>query len=248
MQNYKLGKHPARRDTRTLRLATYISKLAPAPAAFDLTKKMTDIGMMLNDNLGDCTCAAVGHIIQQWTAENEDQVILQDSVIEKLYEAVGGYVPGEPNTDNGAVLLDVLNYWTKNTVATHKLGAYVAVDPKIAEEVKNSVFYFGNVYVGVELPLSAQDQDVWSVPFTRTLGKGKPNSWGGHAIPIVAYDEDTLTCITWGAFKKMTWDFFHTYCDEAFALLSPDWLAKDGRSPVGFNIDQLQADILLINS
>src|SRR5437899_611984 len=107
----KLGKLSARRDPRTLRLMDYVSHLPPAPVSCDLTSKMTDIGMMLNDSLGDCTCATVGHIIQQWTAENGKQIIVPDSEILALYEKVGGYVPGQDSTDNGATALDVLNYW-----------------------------------------------------------------------------------------------------------------------------------------
>jgi len=41
----------------------------------------------------------------------------------------------------------------------------------------------------------------------------------------------------------MTWGFLHTYADEAFAVLSPDWIAKTGLAPNHFNLSQLQADL-----
>ena len=40
----------------------------PPPPSIDWTKGMpANLGMMLNDTLGDCTCAAVYHAIQVWT-------------------------------------------------------------------------------------------------------------------------------------------------------------------------------------
>ena len=55
----KLGKSTARHDPRTLLLASYVSHTLPTPPpAFDLTSKVKAWGMMDNDQIGDCTCAA----------------------------------------------------------------------------------------------------------------------------------------------------------------------------------------------
>lgn len=246
MNNLKLGKAPAKHDTRTLKLDNYTSHLAPAPTSCNLTGKMQDIGMMLNDKIGDCTCATVGHIIQQWTAEANKQCLLSDDDILSLYEKVGGYVPGDDNTDNGAVVLDVLNYWRQNGLKGHKLQAYATIKPSRIQEIKDAVYYFGSAYVGVQLPLSAQDQDIWDVS---NGPEGEPGSWGGHAIPIVAYDDTHLYCITWGAIKKMTYFFFAKYCDEAYALLSADWICDaTHRCPSGFDLSSLQCDLHAITS
>ena len=75
------------------------------------------------------------------------------------------------------------------------------------------------------------------------MGNGAPGSWGGHAVIIGAYDNNTLTCITWGAPKKMTWSFWDAYCDEAYALLSPDWATGQKAAPSGFDLAALQADL-----
>ncbi len=40
----------------------------------------------------------------------------------------------------------------------------------------------------------------------------------------------------------MTWDFFTTYCEESYALVSQDWIETTGLSPSGFNLAALQAD------
>ena len=60
---------------------------------------------------------------------------------------------------------------------------------------------------------------------------------------VCGYDQDYLTCITWGQLKKLTWNFWKAYCDEAHALLSQDWLDA---SPLGFDLATLQADLQAI--
>jgi hypothetical protein len=63
---------------------------------------------------------------------------------------------------------------------------------------------------------------------------------------VVAYDSRSLTVVTWGALQSMTWGFWAAYCDEAYAILSPDYLdQKAGQTvaPNGFNLAQLQEDL-----
>jgi len=62
-------------------------------------------------------------------------------------------------------------------------------------------------------------------------------------VPVVAYDANGLTVVTWGALKQMTWGFWQAYCDEAYALLSPDWLKANDVAASGFDLAQLNADL-----
>jgi len=235
-----------RHDTRTLLLANYLpsTAIAPPPASEDYTKKVKSWPMMLNDNLGDCTCACAGHMIEQWTTYAADNPFTPtDKEVLKAYEAVSGYTPSNPDSDQGAVVVDVLNYWRKTGVGRHKIMAYAALEPRNHDQVKDAVVLFGNCYIGVQLPLSAQRQKVWSVPPGGAVGHGAVGSWGGHAIPVVAYDVRGLTVVTWGSLKRMTWSFFDTYCDEAFAVLSHDWINKKGLAPNEFDLAALQQDL-----
>jgi hypothetical protein len=238
----KLGKLPPRHDIRTLRLARYTASLPPAPLSTDWSAKLTNLGMMANDALGDCTCAAIGHIIQTWTANNGDQVILSDADIVALYEQACDYDPSNPATDQGGVELDVLNYWRKNGVASHGLDGFAAVMTRDPSGMRDAVWLFGAAYVGLALPITAQSQDVWDVPNAPLTGDAAPGSWGGHAVPIIAYDGTGLLCITWGEIKRMTWAFWEAYGDEAYACLSKDWTARSG-APSGFAWDALEADL-----
>jgi hypothetical protein len=246
----KLGKGDARHDPRTLLLASYVTLALPAPpASFDLTAKVgSSWGMMDNDQIGDCTCAAAGHLIMEWTANaGKKMVTPADKQIVAAYSAITGYNPATGANDNGAQEVDVLNYWRQTGIASHKIGAYMALEPANHNHIMDSVYIFEGCYIGVQLPISAQGQtqnhQPWSVPPGGTTGSGKPGSWGGHAIPVVAYDARGVTVVTWGALQVMTWGFWEAYCDEAYAIVSNDYITGKKKTSEGFSMQQLQEDL-----
>lgn len=244
----KLGKLKAVHDPRTLLLASYVtSDLPPAPANFDLTQKVSEWGMMQNEQLGDCTCAAAGHLIMMWTANAGEEFIPSDSQIVAAYSAITGYNPATGANDNGAKEIDVLNYWRQSGIANHKIGAYLALEPSNQTHIMDSVYMFQGCYIGLQLPKSAQPQvqngQPWSVPPGGATGDGAPGTWGGHAVPVVAYDQRGVTCVTWGALQTMTWSFWDTYCEEAYAILSNDYFTGAQQTPDGFGMQQLQEDL-----
>jgi len=255
--NGKLGKRRPRIDPRTFRLTRYLPSLAPPPPPLSMNwTHQASWPMMLNDSIGDCTCAASGHMIEEWTRLNCPVFTPPDSAILKAYEDVSGYNPADPNSDNGAVMLDVLKYWRKTGIAGHKILAYAAISTRprppltaafLKMQIMDSVYLFGNCYLGIQLPLSAQDQinagQPWSVNATVRTPGHEPGSWGGHCVPIVDYDANGLTVVTWGALQRMTWYFLQVYGDEAYAVLSNDWLNTRQISPGKFNLAQLKADL-----
>jgi hypothetical protein len=127
--NVRLGKLEPRHDPRTLKLAKYVdfSKLPAPPPSRLWDNGLTAFGMMANEKLGDCTCAAAGHQIQIWTANNKAEITPKDSDIIAAYSAITGYSPAKPNSDNGANELDVLNYWRQNGIGGHKIGAFASI-------------------------------------------------------------------------------------------------------------------------
>lgn len=244
---YKLGKLASRHDRRTLPYDRYSTILPNVPAEVSWMVKVRGWPMYGNDVLGDCTIAAVGHQIEQWSLYAGAPFLPTEASILSAYEAVGGYVPGDPTTDNGCVILDVLNYWRKTGIAGHKILAYVKLDTTNLDAIREAIYLFGNVYMGVQLPLSAQGAGDWTVPpGGDETNFGTPGSWGGHAIPIVAMSPETLTVVTWGMTLKMSHNFFRDYCDEAYAVLSQDWIDARGLAPSQFDLAQLQADLLAV--
>jgi len=242
----RLGRRPARHDPRTFRLAKYLPKtLAPPPVSADWCSKVQSWPMDRNDSIGDCTCAGVAHLLQAWTTYVGTPVILADDQVVGLYSAITGYDPSNPSTDQGAVELDVLNYWRSTGAVGHKIDAYARVAVANTDQVKTALSLFGGLYLGLALPLSAQSQTVWDA----TGGyQGRPGSWGGHCVVAQAYDENGLTVITWGQAKRMTWAFFSAYCDEAYACLSRDFLTATGTDPAGLAWDALEADLAALTA
>jgi hypothetical protein len=175
------------------------------------------------------------------------EATVSDQKIVSAYSAITGYNPQTGAHDDGAVETDVLNFWRRHGIGGHKIMAYTALEPGNTTHVETAVELFGGCYIGLALPISAQTQQVWTVPPGGATGPGKPGSWGGHAVPVVAYDHHGLTVVTWGELKQMTWGFWAAYCDEAYAVLSQDFLKKgaDGSliAPNGFDLSALEADL-----
>ena len=241
MELYKLGKLPPKRDPRTLKLWDYLGDTLPVPPpSVDYSTAVPEFPMYLNDRLGDCAIACPAHMVQVWTCDVGDHPTTpSDAEVLTEYEIVGGY-KGTPETDQGCVALDVLNQWRKVGLFGHQIYAFTKVNPTNHTEVMDGINLFGALYIGVALPLSAQGKDEWLVVDSP---QSEPGSWGGHAVPIVAYNPDYLTVVTWGGLLNMSWNFLDAYCDEAYAALSLDWIARSGQAPSGLDLSQLQDDL-----
>ena len=247
-----LGRLPVRHDPRTLRFARYLlpSALPPLPSYVHWSSKCKAAwGMMLNDRIGDCTCAAAGHAIQVWTAGHGNELTLPDSDVLNLYERVSGYDPNTGANDNGAVELNVLKEWRTNGIGGHKIGAYCALNMRDTREVKEALYLFGGVYLGVALPLAWQGQSVWKAPqfhFDFAHPAWRPGSWGGHAIFGVDYDSTYLTVISWGQLIKVEWTAVPAYFEEGYGIVSPEWVNDTTKAPNGFDMAALTADLKAI--
>ena len=243
----RLGKHPRRNDPRTLRLSDYLSPpdVASPPAEFHIFGGVSNWGMFYNDKAGDCTCASRGHAIQAWTSAASSEVTLSDNDILKAYADITGYDWKTGANDNGANMLDVLNYARQTGIGGRKILGYSAANEKNIYEVKMALSLLGGVYCGVQLPESAQNQtSVWDCVADTPNGPNvQPGSWGGHAITVIGYDAAGVTLVTWGQTMRMTWNFFLTYVDECYGVASLDWVTRSGLTPSGLNLDQMMRDI-----
>lgn len=233
-------------DPRTLRFATYAKKAElrrAVPRRVNHSRAVQGgFPLFANDRYGDCTCASQGHrILLQERNSRQQEIKVTDQDVLAVYAAVTGFDPSRPETDNGAYLLDVLNYLRKNGLGRekdgtpHTLSAFVKLDHGRLDEVRLASWMFGGLYLGVLLPISAQQQDIWDVTDTKD---SEPGSWGGHAIWMTGYDTRHVHFVTWGEHRKMTWKFFAGYVDEAYATISEDFL-RAGKTARGFNVDAL---------
>jgi hypothetical protein len=244
MSELKLGKHPPKFNRKTLTLADYTGEeLAPAPAKTYWEYKVKSYPVMLNNQLGCCVFSAGGHLVQEFTAHTGAEVTPTDDQILAAYEAVGGYIEGNESTDNGAAITDFLAYWLNQGFAGQpKLSGWAAIDQTDLDKVKQAVFLFGALDIGVNLPNSAIDQFNAGQPWDVVADDN--GIAGGHCIPIMGYGKNGFTIVTWGKTHQMTNAFFLKYCDESYSLISPQWLsAVSGKTPSGLDLATLQTDL-----
>lgn len=141
----KLGKLNPVHDSDTPQLANYLNlhTLPAAPEQYSYTGDISTWGMMDNDKIGNCTCAAAGHLIMEWTASNGKMVTPTDADIINAYAAITGYNPATGANDGGAGVKEALNYWRKNGIAGHRIMGYAALEPQNHQHVMQSVYLFG---------------------------------------------------------------------------------------------------------
>lgn len=256
---YKLGKKPAVFDVRTLHLKSYLipSQLPPIRRWVKWSPAVKGEWQMLaNDRVGDCTCASAGHLIHTWTASAHAETTVTEQDVLSAYSAITGYNPADPSTDNGAVELDVLKYWQHTGVGGHRIGAYASLTmfPQLdLKDLQYAVYLFGGAYIGLALPLAIQGATEWIYPnhtFPNLHPAWRPGSWGGHAVPVIDYDlsTDRYTCVTWGGLLQMNGAFLTNYCEEAYAIISDDYVTREKFSPAGFDINALQKDLQAVKS
>lgn len=253
LPNRLLGKAPSKHDQRTLPFARYLTLGLPAaPEAVSWADKVAGNWPMFgNDETGCCTAASAGHHVLAWTANAfAIPAPITDAEVRDFYSYTTGYDPKRPETDRGGIMLDVLKAWRAPAgpgLGGHRLGAFTSLYPPQRVSVKHAIHLFGGVNAGLMLPAyveSLPKDEPWDAPSEapRAGTDTEAGSWGGHAVAIVGYGPAGLQFVSWGDLYVMTWRFFTTYADEAFALFSQDFI-RLGKAPNGFDVASLQRDL-----
>lgn len=240
---YKLGRLPRKFKHVPHLSAIFAGLQLPAPpASVDWTKGQTDFGMMLNDTLGDCTCAAIYHARQIWTNNTTAEDTQPDSVVQSLYSAACGYVPGDSSSDQGGNEQDLLDFWMKTGIpladgSVDNLLARFEVDPRNCTDLQRVIAECGLAYIGVNLPNDINEEPGSTWDYT-----GAPTE-GGHAVIIVGYDTATklYKIISWGGIYYLTEAFIQNQVDEAYAPIDKNWLLSTGKTPFGLTESQTVA-------
>lgn len=239
-----LGRKPGVvHDRRTLQLAA-VASLPPAPPTFQVAHTLNAFPVFANDAYGDCTCAAQGHrVVITERSSGQHEIALTDDDVLAAYSAVTGFKRDDPSTDNGAYCLDVLNYMRRTGMgrerdgSRHTIAAFAQVKLRDHDQVRRALHSFGGLYVGAGLPLSAQDE----VGGTWARITDEPGSWGGHAMYVRGYARSGPIFVTWGKPQAATWKWWDRYVDEAYAIVSEDYLRASGRTPQGLDVAALKS-------
>lgn len=223
------------------------------PASFSSAQGFpADMGMMCNDTLGDCTCAAFYHLRQVWSKLGRGtEVTATDTQVLQLYEEACGYRPDDPTTDQGGVEQDVLAFLVHTGAPVSwgrdKLAAFFEIDVRNKLDVRRAIYECGGIYVGMQMPSNIMAGDgppaVWDVP---SYTGPDVSIEGGHAIAVVGYDDQGLTLVSWGKRYRMTWTFWQTYVDEAYAPIDRVWFGQDGKTFAGLSLTDLETQMAAI--
>jgi hypothetical protein len=227
-------------DSRHLSLSRYFAKsMADAPTEARWDKLYTGTwGVMGNNSYGNCVICTPAHTIMgMQAAESGIQTPISDADVISLSRKMGAM--------NGYNILDRLKYWKATGMWGHRIWAYGSVDIRDTEAVRKAINTLGMLDIGVNLPDAWRGADVWGVGPGR---KYSPGSWGRHSVPFLGYDSNYLYAISWGEVIPMTWEALQKYVDECYSVISPDFLAKDGVTPSGFDLIKMREDMTAITA
>ena len=212
------------------------NNLPKPPRSFDYSTRVSNYPMALNDTYGDCTVAGVVHMLQLAYAEvNEIFEYPGDVAVKDEYFRLTG------GADTGMVERQVLDVWMKEGIFGTKISAYAPVNIKNRMEMATAIYLFGSVYLGMEMPASAEKQFEDNQPWHLTRNDEPPT--GGHCVVATGVNRFGVDIITWGATESMTWEWWEKYGSEAWVVI-PEVFTEIDHGPI-WNIDllNLQKDL-----
>lgn len=240
MLEFKGGRLPNDPSKPRLKFKALLDGAIPSyPENRDWLSQVPNFPMYANDRIGDCVFAAAGHMIQVYTTYGQHSIVtLPENDIVGSYSAVTGYDPTTGANDNGTVMQSALDYWRKTGIGGHKILAFAEVDVHNKDELRTALDLFGVVYIGINFPNTAMQQfhnnQPWDVVQNATIE-------GGHAINAGYYDvsDNMWKVVTWGKVQPMTQNFWDHYVEEAWVVISSEWLDAQGSNPAGIDVNAL---------
>jgi hypothetical protein len=124
--------------------------------------------------------------------------------------------------------------------------AYAQLKGTDPASLKLALYLFGSVYIGVNLPQSAEQQFSEGKPWI--YERGSPII-GGHCVVIQKMTPEypnESTVVTWGGSVRASDEWLATYMEEAWVAITPDWIQTNQHSIDGLDVAQMTADAAAI--
>jgi hypothetical protein len=238
--------------------------LPPVPLSVDVDRasRVTDWPMYCNgpdpecavvcpgspQGCGDCFWAAAAHQILGWTTYAGDTPVTIPPASVITGYASTGYDPQTGENDNGTEPVSGLDYLRTTGLVdaagkAHKVVAVAAFGNPANELLLGQVLNtFGSVLVAVNLQQAQEDQFSDGQPFTYDASS---QDIGGHMICLQrrATGMDILKYVTWGTLWPASRSFQINQAADAYAVVTEDWIAANGTTVEGLDLEQLIADM-----
>jgi hypothetical protein len=158
LPGYKLGRKPNDSSKPRIKLAAHLNMTSPPPACA-AWEGVPELGMLGNDQYGDCVFAGNGHLVQalSWFGQGTESAVGEEEVLAE-YSRVTGFDPADPATDQGASVQDGLADLRRNGLAGVKLAAFAELDVTDLDAIKTACAQLGPLSAGVNLPVIAQER------------------------------------------------------------------------------------------
>ena len=219
---YKLGKKPATRDIRTIRLQDILKApeaLPPIPNNFNVDSGLgfkpveSDFG---NKEKGDCVIADEFNTLMRFEyCQQGLQIPVDTATALDLYYREQGWNGCflSPKPDDGLSMLNSLNWWRQKGInvagKNYKIYAFANLpcpngssnlnDPLIQAALARddqllfqAIYFLYGVSIGVALPRTALAEFANGHPWS-DISTGLSQIVGGHALYIKAYDQTAKT-------------------------------------------------------
>jgi hypothetical protein len=239
--NLKLGKKAPKRLLRMPALGDFLPKATSWPVVpargWELEVPAAALDILGNDQYGDCAEAGALHLIQAQSYNAGRPLIPTTEDALNLYSAVTGFNRNDPSTDQGTALTDLLTYWQKTGITVggqvHKILGSASLDITSIAQMRYATYLFGGSYLGINCPEKCQqDTSNWN------FGPGLPID-GGHCIIRAGEGAAGGKTGSWGMWIPTSNEFYLSYVDEAYVVVTEDWLDVQGKSPSGLDVNGL---------
>ncbi len=241
--NFKLGKKAPKRLMSTPALGDFLPKATSWPAVppqgWETAVPAASLDILGNDQYGDCAEAGALHLIQAMSYNSGRPLDPSYDDAIRLYSAVTGFNPSDPATDQGTVLTDLLQYWQNTGITVgstvHKILGFATVDFTSIPLMRYATYLFGGLYLGINCPAKCQqDTSNWN------FGPGLPID-GGHCVIRAGEGAAGGKTGSWCMWIPTSNEFYLSYVDEAYIVVTEDWVSAQGKSPTGLDVNGLLA-------
>lgn len=229
---FKLGLRPPN-PARYARVKAFHPSLLPIDPLESTTPRdwakgcPWDDDVLDNDVLGDCgPAAAVNWLKLMALVCGRDRLLFTVDDALEAYRRLG--YDGTPATDNGVVLLDLMELWQSEGIGGFKLDCFFRIDHLDPVHLATAVAVGGPLIVGATLSETCLTTDTWGDACAQDTRIA-----GGHAILYMSDSPGGGNAKSWGCAVFNTASFRIRRWDEAYLPVCRDLC------PPGVDVERL---------